>query len=182
MKLGWNGDLSRSWSCVLTWEWPFVVCNSSVLLAELDLKGTQVTSSFRVRWQPVTWWEVGLESDRTVARARCELGHHLGSMVVTTLWWGQAWPRPEDLRPALLTLAPLSWWSCSFCRSSAKGGAEARGFWVGAWVVLGRPVTVNSGFQSAVSALWLRGSNLFMHSLRAESQWLPTLSGEPHWS
>ena len=25
----------------------------------------------------------------TVAKARCELGYHLGSVVVTTLWWGR---------------------------------------------------------------------------------------------
>ena len=118
----------------------------------------------------------------TVAKARCELGYHLGSVVVTTLWWGRY---DRGLRTWTCTsdLAPLSLVELLLLQGAVpKEGLKPCGFW---WVCLGspgRPVTANSGFQSAVSALWLRAIKpvyaLFQE--QSLSDFLP--SGEPHWS
>lgn len=73
-------------------------------------------------------------------------------------WWSPLWWGKHD--PGLRTcacasdLAPLSLVELLLLQGAVpKEGLKPGGFW---WVCLGspgRPVTVNSGFQSAVSAL-----------------------------
>lgn len=123
------------------------------LVGRAGSEGVQITSSFRVGgslWLGGRWGWVWL----TVARARCELGHHLGSMVVTTLWCRASMTQAWGLAPALLTWHHFPWWSCSFLQGAVPRRTEARDSGGCAWVVLAGQ-SQWTGFQSAVSALWL---------------------------
>ena len=112
----------------------------------------------------------------TVAKARCELGYHLGSVVVTTLWWGRydrglrTWTCTSDLAPlSLVELLLLQ-------GAMPKEGLKPSGFW---WVCLGSPGQASHSEQqfSVCSLCSVTESNqaCLCTLSRAESQWLPTL-------
>ena len=62
LTLGKAITYSSPWKWFLVWECPYEVCVCPMaLVGELDLKWAWTVSSPGVWWQPLHWWDVGLE-------------------------------------------------------------------------------------------------------------------------